>query len=203
MFIQDRSAVTTQRLIDRIRALCSLRAEVFHNSEEYQLFAVFPPAAEQAASCVNPAPSRWEHVSRNAFSKNCRNAWKNLSKTPYKNSPRLLQISRVLSNLKIQLASLHFPPLLSPHPTQTEQMWTELHTTLFTLTKKELRRKSARTPSETYLHWPPVLPARRDVSNNTCVSLFADINSIHFDYALARVETCRSCHCSYEENPQS
>ena len=57
----------------------------------------------------------------------------------------------------------------------------------------------AAAPAEgTYLRWSPVLPAGRDMGNNTGVCLFADIDSIDFDDTLSWVKTSSCSHSSFK-----
>lgn len=45
----------------------------------------------------------------------------------------------------------------------------------------------------------PVLPARGDMSDDAGVALLADIDAVHLDDALARVEAGDGCHCAWCE----
>lgn len=55
------------------------------------------------------------------------------------------------------------------------------------------------TEQQFYMHWTSVFPAGCEMGNNTCMGFFADINSIHFDYALSRLETSSSSYSSLKK----
>lgn len=54
-----------------------------------------------------------------------------------------------------------------------------------------------------HLCWPPVLPACCDMSDDTGVALLADIDAVHLDDALARMETRDGSHRAWQETRMS
>lgn len=55
------------------------------------------------------------------------------------------------------------------------------------------------SPPPAHLCGTSVLPACSYMSDDTGMALFAHIDAIHLDDALARMETCDGCHCAWRE----